>query len=102
MPRFFFHRTDGAFDPDNEGTEFPDLMTARVEAIRFAAETVRDDPQQVWAGDTFRIEVSDEEDMLLYTVVILGLDTPPSRGLRKPRRGARTWADEARGEGSSD
>ena len=101
MPRFFFHRTDGAFDPDNEGTEFPDLMTARAEAIRFAAETVKEDPQQVWAGNTFRVEVSDEEGMLLCTVVILGLDAPASRGLRKPRREARSWADEARGEGSS-
>ena len=85
MPRFYFHRTDGTFDPDNEGTDFPDLSTARSEAIRFAAETVRDKPQEVWAGDTFRVEVSDEEGMLLCTIAILGLDAPASRGLRKPR-----------------
>ena len=88
MPRFFFHRTDGTFDPDNEGTDFPDLATARSEAIRFAAETVRDDPEEVWAGDTFRVEVSDAEGMLLCTIVILGLDAPASRGVRKPRRSA--------------
>lgn len=88
MPRFYFHRTDGAFDPDDEGTEFPDLATARSEAIRFAAETVKDNPEEVWAGDAFRVEVSDEEGMLLCTVVILGLDAPASRGLRKPRRSA--------------
>jgi hypothetical protein len=85
MPRFFFHHTDGKFDPDNEGTEFPDLATARVEAVRYAAELVRDRPDEVWAGDTFRIEVSDEDNMLLYTVVILGLDAPAARGVRRPR-----------------
>ena len=85
MPRFFFHHTDGVFDPDNEGTELPDLETARVEAVRFAAELVRARPHEVWSGDTFRIEVSDEADMLLYTVVILGLDAPAARGVRRPR-----------------
>ncbi|WP_129222237.1 DUF6894 family protein [Lichenibacterium ramalinae] len=88
MPRFFFHHTDGAFDPDNEGTEYPDLTTARMEAVRYAGELVRDSPDEVWKGDTFRIEVSDEGGMLLCTVVILGLDAPASRGLRNPRRSA--------------
>ena len=85
MPRFFFHHTDGVFDPDNEGTDCPDLETARAEAVRFAAELVRARPQEVWSGGTFRIEVSDEDDMLLYTVVILGLDAPAARGVRRPR-----------------
>ena len=89
MPRFFFHHTDGGFDPDNEGTELPDLATARVEAVRYAAEVVRDRPDEVWSGETFRIEVSDEHGMLLCTVVILGLDAPAARGVRRPRGGAR-------------
>lgn len=89
VPRFFFHHTDGGFDPDNEGTDFPDLATARVEAVRYAAEVVRDRPDEVWSGDTFRIEVSDEHGMLLCTVVILGLDAPAARGVRRPRGGAR-------------
>ena len=85
MPRFFFHHTDGKFDPDDEGTVVPDLATARVEAVRYAAELVRHSPDEVWAGDTFRIEVSDEDGMLLCTIVILSLDAPAARGVRKPR-----------------
>ena len=85
MPRFFFHHTDGAFDPDDEGTDYPDLTTARAEAVRYAGEIVRDRPDEVWAGDTFRIEVSDEGGMLLCTIVVLGLDAPASRGVRRPR-----------------
>lgn len=89
MPRFFFHRADRVFDPDQEGTEFPDLATARVEAIRFAAESIKDNPQEVWAGHNFRVEVSDEAGMLLCTVVILGLDAPAARGMRGPQRADR-------------
>ena len=85
MPRFFFHRTDGGFDPDLEGTELPDLTAARLEALRFAAATVKDHPEQVWAGSPFRVEVSDETGMLLSTVIILEIDTPAARGLRQPR-----------------
>ena len=86
VPRFFFHRADGVFDPDTEGTEFPDLAAARIEAIRFAAASITDNPHEVWKGHNFRIEVSDEQGMLLCTVVILGLDAPAARGLRKPLR----------------
>ena len=64
----------------------PDLATARTEAIRYAAATVKDHPDEVWIGDTFRVEVSDEGGMLLCTVVILALDAPASRGLRKAQR----------------
>ena len=86
MPRYFFHRADGVFDPDQEGTEFPDLATARIEAIRFAAASMLDDPQEVRTGHNFRVELSDEHGMLLCTVVVLSLDTPAARELREPRR----------------
>lgn len=85
MPRFFFHHTDGGFDPDDEGTDLPDLMAARAAAVRYAGELVRERPHEVWTGDTFRIEVSDEHGMLLCTVVILGLDAPAARGVRRLR-----------------
>ena len=85
MPRFFFHRADGGFDSDNEGTELPNLDTARTEAVRYAAELVRDRPDYVWNGKDFRVEVSDDTGMLLCTVAILGFDAPAARGVRGQR-----------------
>lgn len=82
MPRFFFHRTDGGLEPDQEGTELPDFQAARIEAVRFAAISVREHPELVWAGSTFRVEVSDETGMLLSTVIILEIEAPAARGLR--------------------
>ncbi len=80
MPRYFFHRTDGGFTPDHDGTDLPDLDAARVEAVYFAAGSVKDHPSYVWDGRDFRIEVADDAGMLLCTVVVLGLDAPSVRG----------------------
>lgn len=82
MPRYFFHRTDGDFDPDREGTELPDLNAARLEAIHYAAATVKDHPIEVWSPTPFRVEVSDDTGMLLSTVIILEIEAPAARGLR--------------------
>lgn len=79
MPRYFFHRSDGGFVPDTEGTELPDLSAARVEAVQFAAGTIRDRPDFVWDGKAFRVEVADEAGLLLCTLVVLGIDAPAGR-----------------------
>ena len=85
MPRYFFHRTDGGFTPDHDGTELADLDAARVEAVYFAAGSVKDHPSYVWTsyvwnGRDFRIEVADDAGQLLCTVVVLGLDALAVRG----------------------
>ena len=81
MPRYFFHRTDGGFDPDTEGTDLPSLDAARIEAVQFAAGSVKDHPDYVWDGKDFRIEVTNESGLLLLTIVILGIDAPAVRGV---------------------
>lgn len=86
MPRYFFHCTAGIFGQDREGTELPDLVTARLEAVRFAAGIVKDRPECVWNETTFRVEVSDETGMLLTTVMVLGIDAPAARGVRGQSR----------------
>lgn len=82
MPRYFFDRRDGGFDPDDDGTELPDLDAARIEAVNFAAGTIRDRPDYVWDGKEFRVEVSNEEKTLLYTVIVLGIDAPAAKADR--------------------
>lgn len=76
MPRYFFDRKDGGFDPDEDGTELRDLNAARIEAVNFAAGTIKDRPDYVWDGKEFRVEVSDANRLLLYTVVVLGIASP--------------------------
>ncbi len=61
MPRYFFNLKDGRTTLDHEGTELPDIQTARREAVRFTGEVLRDRPDQtLWAGEPWRLWVTDQ------------------------------------------
>jgi hypothetical protein len=67
VPRFFFHIHDGNASLDREGTELPDLQSARVQAIETAGDILHESPH-LWAGDPWRMEVTDEGGHLLFTL----------------------------------
>jgi hypothetical protein len=89
--KFFFNLAGAVHDPDNEGIELPNIGTARLEAVRFAAEYLRDRPEVVWLGDELRLEVTDENRMILFTLVVFGVDAP---AIRRPASG-RAYASPA-------
>jgi hypothetical protein len=70
MPRYFFHRLDGSAEIDTEGTELKDIHAARREAIVYAGESLKDQPELVWHDNDLRVEVSDASRMVLFTIVI--------------------------------
>lgn len=76
--RYFFNQLDGEFRPDDEGLEFASMTDARLEAVRYAGEVLRYHPTLVWKGEDFRIEVTDEKQLVLFTVIVVGVDTPAS------------------------
>ena len=76
MSRFFFNEIEGEFKPDDQGVELASLDDARLEAVRYAAEVLRDRPSIVWEGDEYRIEVTNAEHLLLFTLIVVGLDAP--------------------------
>lgn len=76
MPRYFFHAADGRRDRDSTGVELADHASARAEAIRFAGAVLTDEPEVLWEGGPFRIEVTDAAQHLLFTVVTLTIDAP--------------------------
>lgn len=82
MPRYFFTTADGTRDPDVDGTELPSLSAARIEAIKFAGEVLSDHPDMIWDGEDFRVEVSDEAGLLLFTVVAMAMDSPSGAASR--------------------
>ena len=59
MPRYFFHVIDGRSIIDHEGTEFPNLRSARVEAIRLAGAILHDDGDTFWKGEEWHMNVTD-------------------------------------------
>jgi hypothetical protein len=78
MKRYFFHTADGSRERDSDGMLLVSLDAARVQAIRFAGEVLSTEPEVLWDGKDFRIEVTDDKDMLLFTVVTLAINAPAS------------------------
>jgi hypothetical protein len=76
MPRYFFSTADGERDKDDEGSELPDLSAARVAAIKYAGAIMEHEPAVLWDGRDFRVEVTDEHDMLLFTIITLAVNAP--------------------------
>lgn len=79
--RYFFHTADGSRDRDTEGAEYPNYAAARKAAIKFAADCMSDDPDLLDDSHDFRVEVTNADDMLLFTVVTMALGAPASRHL---------------------
>lgn len=70
MPRYFFNLQDHDTFEDDEGNELPNRDAARVAAVTFAGEYLRDHPDMIWDGQRFAVEVRDTSDEILFRVVV--------------------------------
>ncbi|BCA59255.1 DUF6894 family protein [Sphingomonas sp. HMP6] len=68
MPRYFFDISDGSDFRDLEGSEWPDLDAARIEAVRYSAEILREMPERVLESRTWKMTVSDHNRDHLFTL----------------------------------
>jgi hypothetical protein len=82
--RYFFNLAGAVHDPDNAGVELPDMEAARVLSVVHAAEIIRDRPQVVWEGDEVRVEVTDDRGLVLFTVIVAGVNSPALSAPKKP------------------
>lgn len=78
--RYFFNQAGVVYYPDNMGYELASHDEARIMAVRYASDVMRDHPTLVWHGEDFRIEVTDSDGLLLFTVVVVGVDAPSTGG----------------------
>lgn len=69
MPRYFFTTENGQVHQDDIGTELAGLAAARVHAIQYAGEVMAHEPDVLWDGREFHVEVSDERQALLFIVI---------------------------------
>lgn len=83
MPRYHFHCADGSRQYDPEGTVLASDETARQEAIKFAGSVLKDDPDGIWQAGQWRVEVTDDDDALLFTVITLVVDAPKPAASRR-------------------
>lgn len=72
MPRFFFHVDDCDAFTDHQGTELPDLDTAKREAVRFVAALLRDEADRFWEAGDWRMRVTNEADLPILDLTLSG------------------------------
>ena len=76
----FFNQAGAVYHPDVEGIELPTMSDARIEAVGYAAGMLRDRPELAWLGDEFRVEVTDENQLILFTFIAMGVDSAAAKG----------------------
>ncbi len=91
MPLYFFDFLDGVESVDAEGTECPNLNSAKVEAIRLMGEILREEAERVFSIQDCGVVVRDSQGRPLarvQTSVAAPLDTSSSSARPKERRQA--------------
>ncbi|WP_057884237.1 DUF6894 family protein [Tsuneonella troitsensis] len=78
--RYFFNIAGAVIEPDDDGHEISNLSDARIQAVKFAAEYLRDRPELLWLGEEFRVEVTDVDRHTLFTFIAVGVDAPAPPG----------------------
>lgn len=76
MPRYFFDARNGSADHDTVGTDLKDHSAARKHGIVFAGDVMHSEPNVLWDGQDFVIEVSDEHRALLFTITAFATNAP--------------------------
>jgi hypothetical protein len=74
MPLFYFDIHDGTSIIDPDGTELQDKDEARSRAIQMSGDLLRVYPGPFWNGQEWKIDVSDQNRAVLFTLMFVGFD----------------------------
>jgi len=76
MPRFYFHLEDGTTFRDEDGTIFPDLEAARLNAVKLLGHVMADNAPQFLSTKEWTMRVADARDLTLFSVHVATGDVP--------------------------
>jgi len=74
------HVADGSSFPNLQGTELPNSDAARLEAVRFSGQWLRDVAAGFWAGQEWSMRVVDDTDLTLFTLMFVATDSAATSG----------------------
>ena len=77
---YFFNQVGSIRDTDDVGTDLADTAEARIEAVKFASEILRDCPEILLGGQDLRIEVANDQGLIQFTVIAMAIDAPSTQG----------------------
>ena len=84
MALFFFDIADHEVYTDLVGTEYTDGDAARVAAVAFAGNYLRDHTELIWDGRRATVHVRQGDGVVIFSVVMLAIDTPPRSTAQTP------------------
>lgn len=76
MPRFHFNLSDGRRVHDDEGIELANIGAARITAVTYLAETIKDNPDEPWNDGEMTVEVTDHAGLIVCTATLVCHDAP--------------------------
>lgn len=76
MPHFHFNLGDGVADPDVEGSELPDVASARQSATRFLGRWLIDNAEDFWSDGERLLSVTDDQGLTLFTIRVSAQSAP--------------------------
>ena len=80
MPRYFFHLTSSHDAPDAEGAELDNVEAARCHAVKMIADVLCESPAEFWKAEIYRVTVTDERRLILFTVEMVSIEAASRRG----------------------
>lgn len=68
---------------DTVDVTFPDLEGLRIQVAKFVGELLRDHATKIWADKDWRIDVTNEEGLILYAMSIFATDSAATMHARR-------------------
>jgi len=75
MAKYYFCTANEAGGPNGDPFEFESAEDARRQAVLFTSEMLRERPDVVW-HDEVRLDVTTEEGLILFTIMVVGVRSP--------------------------
>lgn len=76
MPLYFFHLTTSHDTPDDRGSEHDNIDAAKCHAVKMIADVLCETPHKYWETEVYRVTVSNETRLVLFTVEMVSMDAP--------------------------
>ena len=83
MARYYFNINDGVSRHDELGMDLASLAAAKCEAVRHAGRLICDHASRFWEAGDWVMTVTDEIGLTLFTLQLVGTESPAIRGLAK-------------------
>lgn len=80
MQHYYFNMHNGGDHPDPTGMWLKTLGVARDTAGQLAADMLREYPSECWNRSDCKVEATNDEGLILFTIIISAFDAPACAG----------------------